>query len=175
MSKQIYIDSNGNEVLVSGTIINDNNLPHYTGTPTQGSTAEAIGDLSTLTTTDKSSIVGAVNELDSDKADKSALTWTLLGETTGTAEQMLPSDWNELQIYGMFGGNAQYGFTAHAIKAHWGSNPARYIEGGADKDSGTDHHIAIWHIGSNAKIGLDFWRYNNNDYTSTSKLIVYYR
>ena len=45
MSKQIYIDSNGNEVLVSGTIINDNNLPHYTGTPSQGSTAEAIGAL----------------------------------------------------------------------------------------------------------------------------------
>ena len=43
MSKQIYIDSNGNEVLVSGTIINDNNLPHYTGTPTAGTTAEAIG------------------------------------------------------------------------------------------------------------------------------------
>ena len=42
MSKQIYIDSNGNEVLVSGTIINDNNLPHYTGTPTAGTTAEAI-------------------------------------------------------------------------------------------------------------------------------------
>ena len=43
MSKQIYIDSNGNEVLVSGTITNDNNLPHYTGTPTPNSTAEAIG------------------------------------------------------------------------------------------------------------------------------------
>ena len=42
MSKQIYIDSNGNEVLVSGTITNDNNLPHFSGTPTQGSTAEAI-------------------------------------------------------------------------------------------------------------------------------------
>ena len=42
MAKQIYIDSNGNEILVSGTIINDNNLPHYTGTPTAGTTAEAI-------------------------------------------------------------------------------------------------------------------------------------
>ena len=48
----------------------DNNLPHFSGTPTAGSTAEAIGDLTTLTTTDKSSLVGAVNELDSDKADK---------------------------------------------------------------------------------------------------------
>ena len=42
MAKQIYIDSNGNEVMVSGTITNDNNLPHYSGTPTAGSTAEAI-------------------------------------------------------------------------------------------------------------------------------------
>ena len=63
MAKQIYIDSNGNEVLVSGTITNDNNLPHYTGTPTAGSTAEAIGDLSTLTTSVKSSLVGAVNSI----------------------------------------------------------------------------------------------------------------
>lgn len=44
----------------------DNNLPHFSGTPTAGSTAEAIGDLSALTTTDKSSLVGAVNEVDSD-------------------------------------------------------------------------------------------------------------
>ena len=67
MAKQIFIDKNGNEVLVSGTIINDNNLPHYTGTPTAGTTAEAIGDLTTLTTTDKSSLVGAVNEVNGNK------------------------------------------------------------------------------------------------------------
>ena len=42
MAKQIYIDSNGNEVLVSGTITNDNNLPHYSGTPTAGTTAYEI-------------------------------------------------------------------------------------------------------------------------------------
>ena len=133
-----------------------------------------IGDLSSLTTTNKSSLVGAVNEVNSGKADKTALTWTLLGETTGTAEQNLPATWNELQVYGMFGGNAQYGFVAHTIYAHIGSNPSRYIQGGADKEGGTDHHIAIWHIES-GKIGLNFWRYNNTDYTSTAKLIVYYR
>ena len=44
MAKQIYIDSNGNEVLVSGTITNDNNLPHYTGTPTAGTTAYEIAN-----------------------------------------------------------------------------------------------------------------------------------
>ena len=52
----------------------DNNLPHYTGTPTAGSTAEAIGDLSTLTTTDKSSIVGAVNEVNAVKTTNIATT-----------------------------------------------------------------------------------------------------
>ena len=44
MSKQIYIDSNGNEVLVSGTITTDNNLPHFSGTPTAGTTAYEIAN-----------------------------------------------------------------------------------------------------------------------------------
>ena len=43
--------------------LTDNDISHYTGTPTAGTTAEAIGDLTTLTTTDKSSLVGAVNEV----------------------------------------------------------------------------------------------------------------
>lgn len=172
MSKQVYIDSNGNEVQVSGTVNTADMMPMSGNDSTKVS--EAIGDLSQLTTTDKSSLVGAVNEVNSNKAEKSALTWTLLGETTGTAEQNLPATWNELQVYGMFGGNAQYGFVAHTISAHIGSNPSRYIQGGADKEAGTDHHIAIWHI-ENGKIGLNFWRYNNTDYTSTAKLIVYYR
>ena len=51
MAKQIYIDSNGNEVLVSGTITNDNNLPHYTGTPTQGTTAYEIASKADKATT----------------------------------------------------------------------------------------------------------------------------
>lgn len=59
MSKQIYIDSNGNEVLVSGTIINDNNLPHYTGTPTAGSTAEAIGNCLRCATFELSQAINA--------------------------------------------------------------------------------------------------------------------
>ena len=42
MAKQIYIDSNGNEIPVSGTITNDNNLPHFSGTPTAGTTAYEI-------------------------------------------------------------------------------------------------------------------------------------
>ena len=61
MAKQIYIDENGNEVLVSGTVNTADMMPMSGGDSTKVS--EAIGDLSTLTTTDKSSIVGAVNEV----------------------------------------------------------------------------------------------------------------
>ena len=60
MAKQIYIDSNGNEVLVSGTITNDNNLPHFSGTPTQGSTAEAIARSNPIDQTAGKSITLAV-------------------------------------------------------------------------------------------------------------------
>ena len=37
------------EALGSGTITNDNNLPHFSGTPTQGTTAEAIASKATNT------------------------------------------------------------------------------------------------------------------------------
>ena len=120
---------------------------------------------------DPNSTAGAI----ASKADKTALTWTSAGDATGSTEIALPNDWNEAQVYGAFGGNANYGFCAHIIKAHLGSNPTKFIQGGADKDSGTDHHMIIWHCGSNNKIGLEVWRYNNTDYLSTSKIIVYYR
>ena len=61
MSKQVYIDENGNEVLVSGTVNTADMMPMSGGDSTKVS--EAIGDLTTLTTSDKSSIVGAVNEV----------------------------------------------------------------------------------------------------------------
>lgn len=69
MSKQIYIDSNGNEIQVSGTVNTADMLPLEAGSSKM--TSEAIGDLSTLTTTDKSSLVGAVNEVNSTKANAS--------------------------------------------------------------------------------------------------------
>jgi len=61
MSKQIYIDSNGNEVLVSGTVNTADMMP-MSGNDSK-KVSEAIGDLSTLTTSVKSSLVGAVNEV----------------------------------------------------------------------------------------------------------------
>ena len=61
MAKQVYIDSNGNEIQVSGTVNTADMMPMSGNDSTP--TATAIGDLSQLTTTDKSSLVGAVNEV----------------------------------------------------------------------------------------------------------------
>ena len=61
MSKQIYIDSNGNEIQVSGTVNTADMMPMSGNDSTKVS--EAIGDLSQLTTSVTSSLVGAVNEV----------------------------------------------------------------------------------------------------------------
>lgn len=67
MSKQIYIDSNGNEIQVSGTVNTADMMPMSGNDSTKVS--EAIGSLSSLTTTDKSSLVGAVNEVNRQLTD----------------------------------------------------------------------------------------------------------
>lgn len=79
MSKQVYIDENGNEIQVSGTVNTADMMPMSGNDSTKVS--EAIGNLSTLTTTDKSSIVGAVNEVVSTKQDKLLIQ---SGEKTGS-------------------------------------------------------------------------------------------
>ena len=61
MSKQIYIDSEGNEIQVSGTVNSADMLPFTAGSSKM--TSEAIGSLSFLTTTNKDSLVDAVNEV----------------------------------------------------------------------------------------------------------------
>ena len=63
MAKQIYIDENGNEVLVSGTITNAGNLPLGT-------------DFS-----DPTSTAGAIKDLQDNKQDKMLI---LSGEVSGT-------------------------------------------------------------------------------------------
>ena len=68
MSKQIYIDSNGNEIQVSGTVNTADMMPMSGNDSTKVS--EAIGDLSQLTTSVTSSLVGAVNEVVSTKQNK---------------------------------------------------------------------------------------------------------
>jgi len=83
MSKQIYIDSNGNEIQVSGTVNTAEMMP-MSGNDSK-KVSEAIGDLSDLTTSDKSSLVGAVNEVVSGKQSRLYTKTISISGATGTA------------------------------------------------------------------------------------------
>lgn len=148
MAKQIYIDENGNEQLVSGTINTADMLPIESGSATN-----------------------TKDYIDNGLSGKQNKTWTLLGTLTGGETLVLPTGWNEAFIVGKFGGNAQYGFTSYIISAHTG-NPYRFINGCGQT---TDNHQIIWKIVGGNTISFDTWKYNGTDYTSTSSLIVYYR
>ena len=64
MAKQIYIDENGNEVLVSGTITNAGNLPLGSDFSDPNSTAGAINSLITTDTVSGTVNIGANNYAD---------------------------------------------------------------------------------------------------------------
>ena len=66
MAKEVYTDSQGNEIPINSAPTYASQMPL---SPTDDTdTASAIGDLSDLDTTDKSSLVGAVNEVNGSKA-----------------------------------------------------------------------------------------------------------
>ena len=69
--------------------------------PAPAPTRTEMGNLSSLTTTQKGSIVGAINELEADvSALNSKMSWKLLQECNNNTNVGLPSEWNELFIIG---------------------------------------------------------------------------
>ena len=131
MSKQIYIDKNGNEIQVSGTVNTADMMPMSGNDSTKVS--EAIGDLSDLTTSVKSSLVGAVNE---------AREWTMLGNYSGNDSADISSIFstaNEIKIVartytsGQVGSSQVYSVIAtrkEIIDFMWGGfTELHYIQG----------------------------------------------
>ncbi len=93
MSKQVYIDSNGNEVQVSGTVNSADMLPIEAGSSKM--TSEAIGDLSQLTTSVNSSLVGAVNEVNNDLVFKQvAVNAPMANLASGASIALTANDFN---------------------------------------------------------------------------------
>ena len=58
---------------------------------------EQVGDLNSLNTTDKSSTVGAVNEIVAN------LEWKLVGSVSGKSTLNLPDNFNEILVVGKYG------------------------------------------------------------------------
>ena len=82
MAKEFYVDRNGNEIQVSGTVNTADMLPMSGNDSTKVS--EAIGDLSQLTTSVTSSLVGAVNAVNAELSNKADKALTAFNLTAGT-------------------------------------------------------------------------------------------
>lgn len=140
-------------------------------TPNTIQTAQGVPYDNTSSGLSATNVQGAVDEVCNKLPTKQNATWIKLGDTTGTTEIDAPANWNEMIVYGEFGGNSNYGFSTYVIYTQSSGFPRRFIEGCGVTN---DFHQAIWHL-ENYKIGLDKWQYNSTDYTSASKLHIYYR
>lgn len=125
-----------------------------------------VGDITTLTTTDKSSIVNAVNEL--------ATGWTLLGTETGNTDISLPSSYNEILII-------VEAISSSARNWNVGTFPKIYIDGMTENhafrsghyDTNSDYSgCAVW-IRTDKTISLAGTSYNG--ISQTGRIYVYYR
>jgi hypothetical protein len=123
-----------------------------------------VGDLADLNTTDKTSVVNAVNEL--------ATGWTLLGTQTGTTPIALPNNFKELivELDTISAGNYQYYF----IKSMLSSTAKSFRNGGFITASNNCSQVQIDISTSSVSIGY-VYQNGENDATSTSTLKVWYR
>lgn len=90
MAQEFYIDENGNMIPISGTVTSADMLPMSASDDSKVS--EAIGDRSTLTTTDKSSIVGAVNEVNGKIGVKTITVSGSIGSLAGGSSKSLTAN-----------------------------------------------------------------------------------
>ena len=110
MSKQIYIDSNGNEIQVSGTVNSADMLPLEAGSSKM--TSEAIGSLSSLTTTNKDSLVDAVNEVNGGLLKVKTQQMTVSFDSTGEGI-LFNSNVNVLAVNDVLGGSPYVAYIAY--------------------------------------------------------------
>jgi len=123
-----------------------------------------VGDLADLDTTDKSSLVNAVNEL--------ATGWTSLGTQTGSTAIALPNNFKELIVdIDQVGTSKNYTF--HFIKEQLSSSSKVYINGAYISNSNASQ-IGLNISLTSVNIG---YTYNNGgtETTSTSILKAWYR
>lgn len=144
-----------------------------------------IGTLSSLTTSTKTNLVAAINEVDS-HADSNAnaitsintilstlMQWKLAGSVTGgTNTVTLPENFNELLIIIRIADNASVNININIpytalTTAETGFN------GGYYQGSNVNAHARALVTTTTAKIGIA--RLNNNDALNTTSMRVYYR
>lgn len=144
-----------------------------------------IGTLSSLTTTSKTDLVSAINEIDG-HADTNTtniasintllstlMQWKLAGSVTGgTNTVTLPENFNELLIIIRIADNASVNVNINIPYTALTTAEVGY-NGGYYQSSGVNAYARTLVTTTTAKIGIA--RLNNNDTLSTTSMRVYYR
>ena len=142
-------DTDMNEIK---TVVNDN--------------ATLMGDLATLNTTTKSSIVGAVNEV------LGYLSWTFVDSKTGTASITLPNSFRELLFVVKINNADNLNFTMYVPYAVLSTTEQGFNSGYYATSTGN----AYCRVNSTkTSAALNAAYFNGNNAASATVLSVYYR
>ena len=125
-----------------------------------------IGNLSNLNTTEKSNLVGAINEVTTKQA------WNLVDSKTGDTTITLPNSFNELLIIVVVDNNSNVHFTFNIPYQILGSS-VKGFNSGYYQNSGVLSNCRV--LVSNTSANLTVAFLNNQDKKSTSTTIIYYR
>lgn len=137
-------------------------------------TTDKTGVLSNLTTTDKTTLVNAINELDTRtttlETSVAGLAWTLAGTATGSSLVTYPSTAKELYVAVYCNGQVH---TAYVIPSV--SSGAKLLVGGYCYNSSDYGLVNCDWSASNHTLNLRNAIYAGTDYKASSTLYVYYR
>lgn len=129
------------------------------------SNANLQGDLSNLNTTEKGSLVGAINEV------RGNTKWSYLDSTIGTNTIALPASFEELYVV-IFGNNQPLGAMSVIIPYDVLSNTQKGFS------TGYNNGTANWGariLATKTEASLAFCWYGSTNYTTTSQIEIYYR
>ena len=127
--------------------------------------ANLQGDLANLNTTEKGSLVGAINEVRGDTK------WSYLDSAIGTGTITLPASFEELYVV-VYGNNQPLGAISVIIPYDVLSNTQKGF------NAGYNNGTSIWGVrilATKTEASLGFCWYGSTNYTNTSQVEIYYR
>lgn len=137
-----------------------------TALETANAVSASVGNLSALTTTNKSSCVSAINEVNSNLDN--VLEWKKVATVTNKTAITLPTEYNEIMVCSVATGSA-YLYSKVVNKDAIDNGGSSYIA-----DGFSDSYKTVWVV-TNTTLVLYAYVHEGNDYTSKATTTVYYR
>ncbi len=163
-TKTTWVDDSSPAISAANLNKIENQLETNTNDISANSTK--IGNLSNLNTTEKSNLVGAINEVTTKQA------WNLVDSKTGDTNITLPNSFNELLIIVAVGNNVNVYFTFNIPYQILGSS-VKGFNSGYYQNSSISSICRV--LVSKTSANLTIAYLNGQDKLSTSITTIYYR